>query len=212
MDDCLDLLAVQREDELRRDELQELHYITPIANVPSIRMRGILSHRRAGQISHRSVAMDEVQDRRARKRVPGGLMLHDYVNLYICARNPMIYKRKEQHNELCVLSVNTDVLDLNEVVVTDRNASRGFVRFGPIPGGLTNVDYDMVFARSWKHPDDPELDYLHSGIKCAEILVPNCVAPGYIRGAYVSCRQSQMDLLGIAPDLTVTINPGMFFL
>ena len=67
---------------MRREDLVELHYITPTANVPSILKRGILSNKGAGKIPHQSVAMEEVQSRRAPKIVPGGLPLHDYVNLY----------------------------------------------------------------------------------------------------------------------------------
>ena len=50
---------------MRRDELEELHYITPLENLPSIMKHGILSHRQAEKISHKSVAMTEIQKRRA---------------------------------------------------------------------------------------------------------------------------------------------------
>ena len=69
---------------MQRDELQELHYITPICNVPSILQHGLLSHVRAAKHKHSSVAMAEIQDRRSEVRVPGGRRLHEYVNLYIC--------------------------------------------------------------------------------------------------------------------------------
>ena len=46
------------------------------------------------QRQHVSVAMPAVQDRRARKIVPGGRRLHGYANLYICARNPMMFVRR----------------------------------------------------------------------------------------------------------------------
>jgi hypothetical protein len=66
---------------VERDELQELYYITPICNIPSIMEHGILSHVRAGRLSHASVAMPEIQGRRTKIRVPGGRRLHEYVNL-----------------------------------------------------------------------------------------------------------------------------------
>src|SRR5262249_21008928 len=62
-----------------RSELQELHYITPIDNVPSISQHGILSNVRAARLAHASVAMAEIQDRRSRVVVPGGRKLHEYV-------------------------------------------------------------------------------------------------------------------------------------
>ncbi len=55
---------------MRREELEELHYITPIANVPSILTHGILSHVRVRKLPHQSVAMPEIQDRRRKVRVP----------------------------------------------------------------------------------------------------------------------------------------------
>jgi len=67
-------------------ELSELHYITAIDNVPSILQHGLLSHRRAARLTNRSVAMEEIQARRATVRVPGGERLHDYVNLYTATR------------------------------------------------------------------------------------------------------------------------------
>lgn len=37
--------------------------------------------------------------------------MHEYVNLYICAPNPMMLKRRDQHLKLCVLRVDTAVLE-----------------------------------------------------------------------------------------------------
>nr|MBA2390780.1 DUF4433 domain-containing protein [Geodermatophilaceae bacterium] len=139
---------------MKREELPELHYITPIANIPSILERGLLSYKRATSILRRSVAMQEIQARRAKVVVPGGQRLHEYVNLYIHARNPMLYKRQDQHRELCVLRISTDVLDLPGVVVADQNASSGYARFEPAPSGLEIIERDMVFAEYWTHPDD----------------------------------------------------------
>ena len=156
---------------MERDELQELHYIAPVYNVRSILRHGILSHRRAEKLPHESVAMQELQDRRVSKSVPGGKRLHEYANLYICGRNPMLYKRLDQHEQICVLSVSTDVLDLRGVVVTDRNAGSDYVQFRPAPGGLSIVNQELTFADSWTSAD--QIDYWRrKAAKCAEILVP----------------------------------------
>jgi len=71
---------------MNRNDLGELHYITPIGNVASIMSKGIFSHKRSKKIQHDSVAMQEIQDRRKKKVIPGGPPLHDYVNLYLNAR------------------------------------------------------------------------------------------------------------------------------
>lgn len=87
----IDFCLMQDEvHQMQRNELSELHFITPILNISSILTHGILSHTLAKKIGHHSIAMQEVQDRRKKVTIPGGKLLHDYANLYICARNPML--------------------------------------------------------------------------------------------------------------------------
>lgn len=196
---------------MRREELTELHYITPIENVPSILQRGILSNRRARPLRPKSIAKQEVQDLRAKVRVPGGRALHEYANLYICARNPMMYARRALHTETCVLRVSTDVLDLPGVVITDQNAASGYRLFLPSPRGLAFVDREMVFAEDWTHPGDSAAYYRHRSVKCAEVLVPDLVPTEFVAGAYVSGEAARMALAALAPALPAVVNADMFF-
>ncbi len=156
---------------MRREELLELHYITPIANVDSILSLGLVSNRRVRRrkLKNVSVAKIEVQDIRARKVVLGGRPLHDYVNLYIYARNSTLYlmRLKNPDEPLCVLRVSPDVLDLPDVVITDQNAASEWARFHPAPDGLAYIKKDVVFARSWKHPDDQKREWQHKSAMCA---------------------------------------------
>jgi len=197
---------------VERADLEELHYITRISNVPSICTMGILSHRRAARVQHESVALPEIQDRRAKVTVPGGRQLHDYANLYICGRNPMLYRRLDQHERLCVIKVSPDVLDLDGVVVTDANASAEglYVKFAPAPAGLRIVDRELTFAEYWTDPDQIEY-YRRKSKKCAEVLVPDRVDPQYLTGAYVSCDQSLREFNELGVQLEVTVNPYLFF-
>ena len=196
---------------MRRNELEELHYITPIANVPSIMARGILSHKRAAKIDHDSVAKPEIQDRRAKVVVPGGRPLHEYANLYICGRNVMLYLRRGVHREICVLKVSTDVLDLPGVIVADANASSEYVRFAAAPAGLAIVDRELTFAEWWTDPN-PIVYYQKKSAKCAEVLVPDSVDPKFLRGVYVSCQESIGRLQELTLDLPVQVDPHLFFL
>jgi hypothetical protein len=195
---------------LRRQDLDELHYIAPIVNIPSILRRGILSHRRAEKVQHESVAMQEIQERRAKVKVPSERRLHEYVNLYISARNPMLYLRRSQHESLCVLQISPEVLDLNGVVIADRNASSDYCLFGPAPSALANVDKDLVFARYWTDPN-PIQAFIRKSVKCAEVLVPDRLPPGFIRGTYVSGREGKRRVAALAPNLAITINGYLFF-
>jgi hypothetical protein len=196
---------------MERNELQELHYIAPICNIPSILQHGILSHTRASRLPHQSVAMEVIQDRRAGVRVPGGRPLHEYVNLYICARNPMLYKRQAQHVTICVLSVSPDVLDLPRVIVTDSNASSEYVRFAPAPDGLRIVDRDQTFAEYWTD-QDPIEQWRKKAAKCAEVLVPDRVDPRFVIGVYVSCEQAKRQVEAFGLGLPVNIQQHLFFM
>lgn len=197
---------------MNREDLEELHYITLIANILSIRERGILSHNRAKKIPHDdSLAMQEIQERRKNKIVPGGNKLHDYVNLYICARNPMMYKRHGHHRDMCVLRVYPTILDMTGTIISDQNASSEYARFGPAPDALKMVDQDLVFADDWTNPYDQIAEWRHKSVKCAEVLVPNQIPPEYIFGVYASRTEPLRQIQTIDPTIPVTINGHLFF-
>ena len=203
------------------DDLEELHYIAPIANAARIWQLGILSHQASARVPHASAAMAEVQERRAAKQIPlaGGKWrsLHSYVNLYICARNPMMFRLVYHgwRNELCVARVHKSVLEIPGVVIADRNAAADMVRFAPAPRGLELIERDRVFAEYWTHPNDLLDQWRHKGEKCAEVLVPDRVPPEYIIGAYVAFVQgverlaSELSHVGRATDVQVC--PDLFF-
>lgn len=192
----------------------ELHCIMPLANVPSVLARGILCHDLADQVAHESVAMQEIQDVRHTKSVPGGLRLHQYANLYFCARNPMMFKRKNEHGSLCVLRVSIDVMAGRGVVLSDQNAASKYARFHPYPDGLRIIDFDYVYADSWQD-DDEVTAWRKKSRKCAETLIPNQVEPRFLTGFYVSNDQTKQKLEGILSTqqcrLPVIANPRLFF-
>src|SRR5437016_8033390 len=110
-------------------KLEEFQNITPIGNIPSILQHGILSHAWASKLPHLSVALQAVQDKRDVKRVPGGLALHEYANVYFHARNPMMSRRRDEAHRLCILRISTDILNISGAVITDQNAVSKYVRF-----------------------------------------------------------------------------------
>ena len=197
---------------MKRTELTELQYIIPIANVASGLQHGILSHARVQALAHTSVAMPAIQARRSAIVVPGqgGRPLHEYVNLYICARNPMLFVRKGQHESLCVLRIRTDVIDLPGVVVTSGNASSGYIRFGAGAAGLEVVDRSLTFAEYWTD-QDAIVQYQKKCAKCAEVLVPDVVNPQYVVGAYVSGNVAMAAFTATGVNLTATIDRHLFF-
>jgi len=138
-------------------------------------------------------------------------MLHDYVNLYFDAHNPMLSKCRCYNNDICVLRINKTVLALDGVIIADRNAAGSYVRFGPFPDGLDNIDKDRVFARFWLHADDIFDEWLHKSEKCAEVLVPGSVDSQYIVGAYVANPEARKQFQELNSSLTVQQKNDMFF-
>jgi hypothetical protein len=188
----------------------ELHCIMPISNVTSVMTRGILSYERAAKLSHLSVAMQPIQDKRDQKHVPGGLKLHQYANLYFHARNPMLFKRQNEAANLCVLRVSTQVLAVNGVVICDQNAASDYVRFLH-PTQWRLLDFDAIYAMDWRHPDDQIAYWRHKAQKCAEVLVPQRVERHFIVGAHVVDDASKKRLVGCGFALPITVSSVLFF-
>lgn len=185
-------------------DVKELYCIAPISNVASIMNDGILSHNEAHRIHHRSIAEQGVQERRQNKKIPGtNKRLHDYANLYFDAHNPMLSARRDMNDTICVLRIKNDILYLDDVIVTDQNASRD-CWFKPVSAGLPLLDKDEVFAEFW-NVSDPMEKYRLKGIKCAEVLVPICIQPGYIFAAYVA-NETALDVFKKISSLSVEIN------
>jgi hypothetical protein len=195
---------------MERSQVAEFHFIAPIVNVGSILQHGIVSHNRAKHLPHRDISMQNIQDLRAKKKVPGGLALHDYANLYFNGRNKMMAAKRPQHAEICVLRVSIDVLDLPGAVIADQNASSNYVMFLKSPVGLKKLIYDEVFTRSWICPEDQIRQWRLGSAVCAELLIPDRVEPSFIVGAYVKDRVSLSKFQGLCPSLPCAINSDIF--
>lgn len=122
----------------------------------------------------------------------------------------MMFKRQAQHQSLCVLRINPDVINIAGVVITDGNASGDYVRFSAAPKGLAIVDRDWTFADDWRDPY--QIQYFRKkAAKCAEVLVPDKVKPDYITGAYVSCQEALNRFQMLGTGLSVEIKSHLFF-
>lgn len=152
--------------------VKELHSIMPIANMGSVLKHGILSHNKCKEVPHNDISLENVQDKRDSKVVPNGLPLHDYANLYFCARNPMMYRRKSEAQDLCVLKISLKVTHLSDVVYTDQNAARNYVKFFSKSEVKKSINFDWVFADDW-NDDNQAMKWRKSSAKCAEVLIPH---------------------------------------
>jgi hypothetical protein len=101
-------------------------------------------------------------------------------------------------------------LDLPGVVIADQNASSGYVRFAPSPHGLVNIDRDLTYAEWWTHPDPIE-QFRRRSAKCAEVLVPDRVAPDFLEAAYVASEATRLAFELNDLELPVIIRRQLFF-
>ena len=192
------------------NDIAELHFITPIKNVPSILKLGILSYDEARRLNAISVADALVQQRRENKQVPNAGRLHSYANLYFHGRNPMMCRIQARRAELAVLRVNPTVLSLRAVIISDGNASSNYTRFYPSPSGLAYLSKELVFARDWRAPNNQILYWHQKRSRCAEVLVPNFIKPEYIVGACVSSEEARKKLKELVSNLVSTVEPDLF--
>jgi hypothetical protein len=192
-----------------RNDVKELHFITYIENVPSILKSGILSHNRSQAISFYDISEGGVQERRAKKKIPGtNKNLHDYANLYFDAHNPMLSARRSENDNICVLRIDKSILDIEGIIITDQNAARE-CWFKTVAEGLPLLNKEEIYATYWTDNDLIKQDRL-KGIKCAEVLVPEIVYSDYIIGAYVASDTARSNLCKKC-DIDVIINNKMFF-
>jgi hypothetical protein len=190
--------------------LEEFQNITPLGNIPSILKLGILSHSEASKLKHLSVALQEVQDKRDIKAVPGGLALHQYANVYFHARNPMMSRRRDEARNICVLRVSKEILKIPGTVITDQNAASKYVKFSA-PERLSMMNLEYVFARIWKHPGNQIEEWQHSSAKCAEALVPYKIPAKFVLGAYVVNDSTGDELARAGFNLPIKTDADLFF-
>ena len=62
-----------------------------------------------------------------------------------------------------------------------------------------------------QHSGDPYAYQRHKSQKCAEILVPHCVEPKYLIGAYVVNQTVASQLASLGFTLPITNDSQMFF-
>ena len=187
-----------------------LYNIQAIDNIPSIMQRGLLSNEKASRIKHKSIAMQEIQERREAVLIPNGMPLHRYANLYFDPKNPMLYKRKNENDSICILKFDRSILDFEGVIVSDRNASSGYASFYPPEIGLSEIDFRLVFASDWTD-DDLYAYYRKKSIKCAEVLVPYLIPYDYVVCAAVCSEDAQIKLEDSGFDRRIYVEPDFFF-
>lgn len=193
------------------DRVTEFNNIMPIKNIASVLQHGILSFQKAAKLEHNDISMKEVQDIRDGITLPNSRPLHKCANVYFDARNPMMYKRRRDYEDICILRISKKILSIPNTFVSTQNASSKYTQFynaNDVTGDC--LDLDKIYARDWEHEEQID-KWRHASIKCAEVLVPRIIPSKYILGAYVASEKVKKKLIKCGFNLDVMINSDKFF-
>jgi len=123
----------------------------------------------------------------------------------------MLSRLRAQNDDICILRIDPRVLDLPGAIIADRNAASDWVRFFSVDEGLKALDRERVFARYWTHPENIFEDMSHKSEKRAEVLVPDCIKPSFLLGAYVANETARQKFEQLNIPLPVSIRNDIFF-
>lgn len=195
--------------------IEFLYNINDLSNLKSIFKHGILSKntlKKRNIVQYADLSNKDVQKRRDNKIIPNHGFLHDYANLYIDARNPMMFFEisNKNINELCVICVDKRVLDLKGTIISDQNAASQLAYFSEPEKALEYVNFKMIFAKDWNDTDYG--NYIKKkAIKCAEVLVPNEIPVEYLLKIKVANEQAQKNVEAFNINVLIEVDKEIFF-
>ncbi|MEG4805337.1 DUF4433 domain-containing protein [Microcoleus sp. ARI1-B5] len=146
-----------------------IYHSTHIRNLESIISEGgLLAYNamRAAGTEYTNIAYENIQDRRARVRVPCGAggVLHDYVPFYFAPRSPMLYTINKGNvtsytqGQAAVIHLVSDVLEIEfrglDFVFTDGHAIMTFTDFFDDLHDLEQLDWDVMESRQWNDTNE----------------------------------------------------------
>jgi len=201
----------------KRPQIENLYYIAPVENLPSILERGILSH---AEVEKLNIAFTPIYDAqivasRRQRIAPDGNSLWEFANLYFQPRNPMLYRvvREGKSKNIVVLAVKPQVLDL-ACFVTIGNAASSMSEILPKDEGLQALrskERWTMIQNDWWHSEDGSKRIIMS-----ECLVYGVIPPDFIHTIYVAshetAEQVRQQLGSRAGQVAVVQDPHMFFL
>lgn len=176
----------QLHNAMQRYRMPVLWHITSRDNVPSMVRHGLLSRH---LMYRHGLPLTDISDRVVQERRAGrhGCLphsLHDYVPLYLRARNPMLFCRRRYNQALCLVAIDPAVMLDSEFAITDGNAASWGTRFYGRLSDLRLLDWEALNCEYWNSVVDGKRK------RCAEVLIHERVAPGYITGVYAASQES----------------------
>ena len=193
-------------------KIKSLYYITHKDNLPSILERGILSSDRVEAEGLRPTPIYDgkgVEQRNS--KTADGRNLWDYATLYFQPRNAMMYRTVHQKDlkDLAVVGVDNKVLNEQDVIITDGDATRETTQFCHLPEGLKILkkQWSIVENDWWNNSDGSKRKMM------SECLVLNYVKPVYIHSVYVPNNTARDEVQKVVGNSKIVVDskPDMFF-
>ena len=199
-----------------------LYHITNLQNLGHILEYGLLSHKKAHSRINRylfgltvsNISDSDVQDIRRTKKL-NNKSLQEYVCLYFNPRNPMLFKIKDQQEELIILAIDHLLLLEQDVYFSDGNAAAQTTKFYNNLSQLKQVNWEIVGSSFWSDQVDGKR------IKCSEVLVPFTIAVERIQKVFCynnkqvqqieKIRQKLKEERNITPTICLEIKPELYF-
>lgn len=204
-----DSAYLKAESFLNEQGIHSFWHMTHWNNLQSILRQGILNHDLA-RLGKKVVDISEstVQDRRMALEPKYGRSIHDYAPLYINQRNPMLYRRKDLSQDLCLIEISLDVLReifAGRLVFTDGNAASKSTSFYSDLADLHRLPWDVLTNEYWNEFQDGKRK------RCAEILVHQHISNKLITGIHVTNSSRAGGLLVGNKKWVVQYSPQLFF-
>jgi len=162
---------------IKQYHIEALYHITKLSNLKNILEYGLLSHKKAHSQVNKHIfglSISDISDSEVQKVRKSKLLnqksLHEYVCLYFHPKNPMLFKRRDQQEDLLILAIEPILLLEKDVYFSDGNAAAQTTKFYCNLEELQQVNWKIVRADFWADQVDGKR------IKCSEILIPFTVS------------------------------------
>lgn len=147
----------------------QIYHITPFNNLTSILNSGgliAINRLKEQQVSYTNIAYEQIQNRRAIKRVPCGAggVLHDYVPFYFAPRSPMLYSIHKgnvpgyQDGQSSIIHLVVEIQAIAnsnlDFVFTDGHAVMDYSDFSDDLYDLNYIDWELMESKYWFDTDE----------------------------------------------------------
>ena len=171
-------------------KINAFYHMTHINNLDSIIRNGLYPHNNTYKKT--DISNVDVNDRRVRLEPIYHKQIHSYVPFYFNPRNAMLYRNQKKFgNSIVILQFKNSLIDINNSIITNANASADNTLFTSNVNHLNDqnfINLSNVFADSWNNYGNP--NYQIKQTMMAELVIAIVVKNNYIEK--IICMDFQM--------------------